>query len=254
MAQHVFSLEGQQALVTGAQQGIGKSVSLALAAAGADVAVNWLDNETSARSVADEIRAMGRRAALVQGNVAQKSEAERIVGDAREELGGLDVVVNNAGVFPRSEFLDLDEAEWDQVLDVNLKGSFFVAQAASRQMIADGTHGRIVNISSSFVRGHVLGIHYAAAKAGVVGMTRSMALALAPHRIRVNAVAPGTTYTAQTRQQYSEDELSLLSSLVPTGEMAQPEDIADVILFLCTNASRMMTGEIVQANGGVYMG
>lgn len=254
MAHQVFSLEGQRALVTGAQQGIGKSVSLALAAAGADVAVNWLDDEMSARSVADEINAMGRQAAMVQGNVAQKSEAERIVSHANEELGGLDILVNNAGVFPRSEFLDLDEAEWDQVLDVNLKGSFFVAQAASRQMIADETHGRIVNISSSFVRGHVLGIHYAAAKAGVVGMTRSMALALAPHRIRVNAVAPGTTYTAQTRQQYSEDELSLLSALVPTGEMAQPEDIADVILFLCTDASRMMTGEIVQANGGVYMG
>lgn len=254
MTHQVFSLAGRRALVTGAQQGIGKSVSLALAAAGADVAVNWLDDEAGARTVADEISAMGRQAALVQGSVAQKSEAERIVSQACEELGGLDILVNNAGVFPRSEFLDLDEAEWDQVLDVNLKGSFFVAQAAARQMIASGTHGRIVNISSAFVRGHVLGIHYAAAKAGVVGMTRSMALALAPHRIRVNAVAPGTTYTAQTRQQYSEDELSLLSDLVPTGEMAQPEDIADVILFLCTDASRMMTGEIVQANGGVYMG
>ena len=254
MTHQVFSLAGRRALVTGAQQGIGKSVSLALAAAGADVAVNWLDDEMGARSVANEINAMGRQAALVQGSVAQKSEADRIVSHACEELGGLDILVNNAGVFPRSEFLDVDETAWDQVLDVNLKGSFFVAQTAARQMIADGTAGRIVNISSAFVRGHVLGIHYAAAKAGVVGMTRSMALALAPHKIRVNAVAPGTTYTAQTRQQYSEDELSLLSDLVPTGEMAQPEDIADVILFLCTDASRMMTGEIVQANGGVYMG
>ena len=198
--------------------------------------MNWLDDETGARSISDEINAMGRQSALVQGSVAQKSEADRIVSDTYEELGGLDILVNNAGVFPRSEFLDLEETEWDHVLGVNLKGSFLVAQAAARKMIADGTDGRIVNISSAFVRGHVLGIHYAAAKSGVVGLTRSMALALAPHRIRVNAVAPGTTDTAQTRQQYSEDELGLLSDLVPTGAMAQPQDIADVILFLCTDA------------------
>ena len=254
MTHRVFSLAGRRALVTGAQQGIGKSVSLALAAAGADVGVNWLDDEAGARSVAEEISAMGRRSTLVQGSVAQKSEADRIVSNAYDELGGLDILVNNAGVFPRSEFLDLDEAEWDHVLDVHLKGSFLVAQAAARRMITDGTPGRIVNISSAFVRGHVLGVHYATAKAGVVGLTRSMALALAPHKIRVNAVAPGTTDTAQTRQQYSEDELGLLSDLVPTGAMAQPEDIADVILFLCTDASRLMTGEVVQVNGGVYMG
>ena len=254
MTHQVFSLAGRRALVTGAQQGIGKSVSLALAAAGADVAVNWLDDEVGARSVAEAISAMGRQSALVQGSVAEKSGADRIVSNAYDELGGLDILVNNAGVFPRSEFLDLDEAEWDHVLDVHLKGSFLVAQAAARRMIADGTQGRIVNISSAFVRGHVLGVHYATAKAGVVGLTRSMALALAPHKIRVNAVAPGTTDTAQTRQQYSEDELGLLSDLVPTGAMAQPEDIADVILFLCTDASRLMTGEVVQVNGGVYMG
>ncbi len=254
MNHQVFSLAGRRALVTGAQQGIGKSVSLALAAAGADVAVNWLDDEKGAQSIADDISAIGRQCALVQGSVAHKSGADQIVSQAHEQLGGLDILVNNAGVFPRSKFLDVAEDEWDQVLDVNLKGSFLVAQAASRQMIADGTDGRIVNISSAFARGHVLGIHYAAAKAGVVGLTRSMALALAPHKIRVNAVAPGTTNTAQSWQQYSEDEMALLSDLVPTGELVEPEDIADVILFLCTDASRQMTGEVVQVNGGVYMG
>lgn len=253
MGQQVFSLAGRRALVTGAQQGIGKSVSLALAAAGADVAVNWLDDEAGARSIAEEINAMGRKSALVQGSVAQKSGADQIVSEAHAQLGGLDILVNNAGKFPRSKFVDVDEEEWDEVLGVNLKGSFLVAQAASRRMIADGTDGRIVNISSAFTRGHVLGVHYAAAKSGVVGLTRSMALALAPHKIRVNAVAPGTTNTAQSWQQYSEEEMALLSDLVPTGEMAEPEDIADVILFLCTDASRQMTGEVVQVNGGVYM-
>lgn len=248
------SLNGRKALVTGAQQGIGKAVSLALAAAGADVAINWLDDEAAASAIADEIAELGRRAVLVQGSVASQPETQRIVDEAHAGLGGLDILVNNAGVFPRSEFLDLKEAEWDQVLGVNLKGSFLAAQAAARHMVADKTTGAIVNISSSSVRGHVLDVHYSASKTGIIGMTRSMALALAPHKIRVNAIAPGITDTAQPRYQFSEPEMAEQSELVPLGAMAQPGDIADIIVFLASDASRFMTGELVHANGGLYMG
>ena len=248
------SLAGRRALVTGAQQGIGRASALALAGAGADVALNWLDDEKAAQAIADEISALGRRAHLVQGSVALKSEACRIVDEANAALGGLDILVNNAGVFPRSEFLELDEDEWDQVLGVNLKGSFLVAQAAAQRMVGDGVAGAIVNISSSSVRGHVLGVHYSASKTGIIGLTRSMALALAPHRIRVNAIAPGITDTAQPRYQFSEDEMAEQSSLVPLGAMAQPGDIADIVVFLASDASRFMTGELVHANGGIYMG
>ena len=248
------SLTGKRALITGAQQGIGKAAALALTAAGADVAINWLDDEPAARAIADDIGALGRRAVLIQGSVASQFECQRIVDDAHAGLGGLDILINNAGIFPRSNFLDLKESEWDAVIGVNLKGSFLVAQAAARRMVSDKVEGAIVNISSSAVRGHVLGVHYSASKTGIIGLTRSMGLALAPHRIRVNAIAPGITDTAQPRYQFSEPEMAEQSDLVPLGAMAQPGDIADIIVFLASDASRFMTGELVHANGGLYMG
>lgn len=246
-------LDGRRALVTGAQQGIGRATALALALAGADVALNWLDDERAAAAVAAEIRAVGRKAVLVQGSVATSGEIDRIVGEADAALDGLDILVNNAGVFPRSSFLDLSEAEWDQVHTINLKGSFLAAQAVARRMVAGGRKGAIVNLSSSSVRGHVLGAHYAASKAGVIGLTRSMALALAPHGIRVNAIAPGLTDTAQPRYQFSETEMAEQSRLIPLGAMAKPADIADIIVFLASDRARFITGEVVHANGGLYM-
>ena len=199
------------------------------------------------------MRAKGRKACLVQGSVGSFTEVARIVAEAHATLSGIDVLVNNAGVFPRSPFLELAEAEWDQVLGVNLKGSFLVAQAAARTMVKDGRKGAIVNLASSAVRGHPLGVHYSASKAGIIGMTRAMALALAPHGIRVNAIAPGITDTAQPRYQYSEAEMQEQSRLVPLGAMAKSSDIADIILFLASDASRFITGEVVHANGGLYM-
>ena len=248
-----MKLAGKRALVTGAQQGIGRAVALALAEAGADVSINWLDDRAAAEAVAGEVRAKGRKACLVQGSVGSFTEVARIVAEAHATLSGIDVLVNNAGVFPRSPFLELAEAEWDQVLGVNLKGSFLVAQAAARTMVKDGRKGAIVNLASSAVRGHPLGVHYSASKAGIIGMTRAMALALAPHGIRVNAIAPGITDTAQPRYQYSEAEMQEQSRLVPLGAMAKSSDIADIILFLASDASRFITGEVVHANGGLYM-
>ncbi len=246
-------LSGKRALVTGAQQGIGKAAVLALAREGADVAINFLDGRDAAEQIAGEVRALGRKAVAVQGDVSRSADVTRFVGEAHAALGGLDILVNNAGVFPRSPFLETTEAEWDHVLDVNLKGSFLVAQAVARKMVADGTKGTIVNLSSSSVRGHVLGVHYAASKNGIIGITRSMALALAPHGIRVNAVAPGITDTAQPRYQFSEAELAEQSRLVPLGAMATPADIADILVFLAGAQSRFMTGEVIHANGGLYM-
>lgn len=248
-------LEGRRALVTGAQQGIGRATAVALASAGADVAVNWLDNKAAAEAIGAEVRALGRRAVLIQGSVAASGEVARMVEEADAALGGLDVLVNNAGVFPRSPFLDLSEAEWDHVHTVNLKGSFLVAQAVARRMVAAGRKGAIVNLSSSSVRGHVLGVHYAASKAGVIGLTRAMALALAPHGIRVNAIAPGLTDTAQPRYGHSEAELEELGRQIPLGgRMARPEEIARVAVFLAAEESGWITGQTIHVNGGAFMG
>ena len=247
-----MSLKGKVALVTGAQQGIGRATALALARAGADVGVNYLDDPDGASATAREITAMGRRATLVQGDVSMPAQVETITNTVAHELGGIDVLVNNAGVFPRVPFLEMKEGDWDYVIDINLKGSFFCAQAVARLMVAQGRAGAIVNLASTAVRGAVLGVHYSASKSGVVGMTRAMALELAPHGIRVNAIAPGLTDTAQPRYGHSEEALVTMGRAVPLGRMAQPAEIADVIVFLASDDARYVTGQTLFANGGVY--
>ena len=240
-------------LVTGAQQGIGAAAARAFAAAGHDVAVNWLDDRDAAEAVAADIAAAGRRAVLVQGDVGTAASCAALVQAAIDGLGHIDVLVNNAGIFPRVDFLDMTEAEWDRVLGVNLKGSAFCAQAAARHMVAAGIRGVILNLSSSSVRGAVLGVHYAATKTGVIGITRSMALALAPHGIRVNAIAPGLTDTAQPRHGNSEAELAVMAKAVPLGRMGRPEEIAGLMTYLASDAAEWITGQVHHINGGVYL-
>jgi NAD(P)-dependent dehydrogenase (short-subunit alcohol dehydrogenase family) len=246
-------LSGRTGLVTGAQQGIGRAMAVALAREGADVAINFLDDEKAATAVAAEVRALGRRTLLVQGDVSRRRDVEAMVAAVVKELGAPDIVINNAGVFPRVEFLDMRDEDWDHVLDVNLKGSFLCAQAGARAMVAAGKPGAIVNISSSAIRGDPRGVHYSASKAGVMGMTRAMALALAPHRIRVNAIAPGTTDTAQPRYGNTEEQLAARAREHPFGRMAKPDEIARVAVFLAGDEAVWMTGELVHVNGGAYM-
>jgi NAD(P)-dependent dehydrogenase (short-subunit alcohol dehydrogenase family) len=249
-----IDLTGRRALVTGAQQGIGAAIALALGKAGADVAINYLDDAAAAGRVAEAIRGFGRRAAIVQGDVGSPERAAAIVAAADAALGGLDVLVNNAGVFPRVAFVDMTEADWDHVMDVNLKGGFFAAQAAVKLMMARGTPGAVINLASQAVRGSSpRGVHYAASKGGVVSMTRAMALELAPFGIRVNAIAPGLTDTAQPRYGSDEAELAAMAAAIPLGRMAQPADIAGMAAFLASDLAAFMTGQTVHVNGGTYM-
>jgi 3-oxoacyl-[acyl-carrier protein] reductase len=246
-------LSGKTALVTGAQQGIGRAIAVALARDGADIGINYLDDRKAAEAVATEVRALGRRTVLVPADVSRRAEVEAMVATVVKELGAPDVVINNAGVFPRSTFLELQDSEWDLVLNVNLKGSFLAAQAGARAMVAAGKAGAIVNISSSAVRGDPRGVHYSASKAGVIGLTRAMALALAPHRIRVNAIAPGTTDTAQPRYGNTEEQLAARLRDTPFGRMAEPDEIARVAVFLATEEAAWVSGEVIHVNAGAYM-
>jgi NAD(P)-dependent dehydrogenase (short-subunit alcohol dehydrogenase family) len=240
-------------LVTGAQQGIGAACALAFAAAGYDVAVNWLDDQAAAERVAAGVRGHGRRAALVQGSVGTVPGCQGIVRDALAALGRLDALVNNAGIFPRTTFLDMEEAQWDAVHSVNLKGSAFTGQAVARAMVAAGHGGAVVNLSSSSVRGAALGVHYSASKNGIIGITRSMALALAPHDIRVNAIAPGTSDTAQPRYGNTDAELAELVKAFPIQRLGTPEEIASLAVYLCSDAAAWVTGQCWHINGGNYM-
>lgn len=246
-------LQQKIALVTGAQQGIGRAIAIAFAEAGADIAINYLDGAAAANEVAEAVRARGRRAVTLQGDVSVVAQAGALVARTVEALGPLDILVNNAGVFPRVPLLEMRESDWDHVLDVNLKGSFFCAQAAARAMVAAARPGAIISMASQAIRGAPDGVHYTASKGGIVAMTRAMALELAPHRIRVNAIAPGLTDTAQPRYGATEAELVERARAIPLGRMGQPAEIADSAVFLASDKAAFMTGQTLHVNGGSFM-
>ncbi len=251
-----MKLTGRVALVTGAQQGIGAAIAAALAEEGADVAVAWLDDLPAAEAVAARIEKVGRRVHLVRADVARLAEIDMMVADTVRALGAPDVLVNNAGVYPRVKLLEMRESDWDYVLDINLKAGCFAAIAVAKALIAGGkSSGAVINIASQAIRGSVRGVHYSASKGGVVSMTRAMALELAPHNIRVNAIAPGTTDTAQPRYGASEAELiEMAARAVPLGgKMLTPDQIAHTAVFLASEDANAITGQVLHVNGGSYM-
>ena len=250
-------LAGKVALVTGAQQGIGAAIGRALAEEGADVALTWLDDQAGAEAVANYARQAGRRAHLIKADVAKLADIETMVAETTESLGIPDILVNNAGVYPRVKLLEMRESDWDYVLDINLKAGCFSTIAFAKALMAAGKGaGSVVNISSQAIRGAVRGVHYSASKGGVVSMTRAMALELAPHNIRVNAIAPGTTDTAQPRYGNTDAELvEIAKATIPLGgKLLSPEQIARTAVFLASDEADATTGQVLHVNGGSYMG
>ena len=242
-------LEGRVALITGAQQGIGAACALACAQAGADVAVNWLDREPL--ELAAEIRTLGRRCVLIQGDISTVPGGRAVHAAAVAALGLPDVLINNAGIFPRCDFLSMEEAEWDAVLGLNLKAAAFMTQSFARALA--GQSGSVVNLCSSAIRGDPRGVHYSASKNGVVGLTRSTALALAPLGIRVNALAPGLTDTAQPRFGHSEAELAARVATIPIARIGRPAEMGDMAVLLASARTAWVTGQVWHVNGGLYL-
>lgn len=247
-----MKLAGKVALVTGGGRGNGRAIALGLAREGAAVAVGYVSHEAAAREVAGEIAGMGQRAIVVQGDAAQSGAAARLVAATVAALGRLDVLVNNAGVLTRTPFLAIEEAEWDRILDTNLKGAFLVGQAAARQMVAQGGGGKIINISSVNQFNAGLNVaHYSVSKAGVGMLTKAMALELAPHDIRVNAIAPGLIETDMNRADIARPEFREgRLARIPLKLIGHPDDLAAVAVLLASDDARLITGAVFTVDGG----
>lgn len=249
-----FHLENQVAIVTGAAQGIGAACAQRLAQDGAAVAL-WDVDDARGQALAASLAERGARAIYQRCNVARKAEVDAALAATLAAFGRVDALINNAGIFKAANFLDITEADWDAVIDVNLKGAFLVGQAVARAMVANpgGSVGSIVNMSS--VNG-VMAIpsiaSYNASKGGVNQLTRVMALALADYHIRVNAVGPGTIATELAKNAVlgSEEAKARIMSRTPMRRLGEPREIADVCAFLVSSASSYMTGEIVYVDGG----
>ena len=241
-------LQGKVAIITGGAGGIGKETALLFAREGALLAVQDMNAE-GAKAVADEIAAAGGEAIAVVGDVTKKAECERMVGEAVARFGKLDVLVNNAGINKDAMVKKMTEEQWDAVLSVNLKGTFLMCQAALAPM-AQAKYGRIVNTASIGALGNIGQANYSASKAGLLGLTRSLAREFAPRNIRVNAVAPGFIETEMTRGLSAEVREGY-ASRIPFGRMGLPEDVAGAVGFLLSDASSYVTGVTLPVDGGL---
>ena len=240
----------KSALVTGAQQGIGAAIASVLIEANVNVVMNYLDDDREVSRLVDIATGKGIGAKALRGDVTNLEQAQMMV-DAVDEFGGIDFLISNAAIYPRSSLLEMTEDEWDQVLSVNLKGCFFVLQAAAKKMVASGRGGSIVTLSSgAAVKGAVNGAHYSASKSGLFGLTKSAALELAGHNIRANIVAPGLVDTDQPRIEFSDDDLDRLWQILPLAGKTEPSDVADLVMFLLSDQARRITGQIIHVNGG----
>jgi len=243
----MINLENKVAIVTGAKQGIGKGIALMLAKAGAKVVVADL-NMTDCQTVVDEIKKTKGQALAVQCDVSQKKDVEAMISQTVKEFGALDILVNNAGIYPFVPFDKMTEADWDKVIDVNLKGTFLCSQEAAKVM---NQGGRIIDISSiASVVGFAGLVHYCASKGGVNAMIRAMALELAAKKITVNAVAPGAIQTSGASGGMNDDVIKQTIAAIPLARMGQPADIAGAVLYLASDLSNYVTGQTIVVDGG----
>jgi len=248
--------EGKVALVTGASRGIGRDVALRLARDGAAVIVNHPGEEEYAQAVVREIVEGGGRATAMKADVAASTEVRAMVERATAELGPIQILVNNAGICPFHDFLEMPEELWDRVHSVNLKGTFLCSQAVARVLVDRKLPGKIVSMSSiSAWVGGSNQVHYCATKAGVSSLMKSLAIVLGPHGINCNAVLPGAILTDINRDVLREgsDLSERFKTRIPLGRVGQPADIADVVAFLCSDDARYMNGSEVLVDGGMYV-
>ena len=248
-----MGLQSRVAIVTGSGRGIGRAIALRLAADGADIVINDVGDMAHAEAVAAEVRALGRKSLVAAADVSNSEEVAGMVKKAVAELGKVDILVNNAGITRDQLIMRMTDDDWDKVLGINLKGVFVCTRAVLRPMIKQ-RWGRIVNIASIVgLIGNAGQANYSAAKAGIIGLTKTTAKETASRGITANAVAPGFIVTPMT-QALSDERRDDLMGRVPLGSLGTPEDVAGVVAFLVSEDARYITGEVVTVDGGISLG
>lgn len=243
-------LSGKTVLITGASKGIGRTLALACARAGADVILNYNSDRAGADAAAKEIRALGRRALVVRADLARVAQIDRMFAQARKHFARLDVLINNAGLTGWASFFDTTEEKWDVVLDTNLKGTFFCSLAAARWMRETKTAGSIVNVSTQCAQLAVTNlVAYGTSKAGIHGMTKQLAIELAPYGIRVNTFAPGPVNVERNLKD-DPDYRDVWGAMIPLGRTAEAEEMIGPALFLASGESSYVTGQTFYVDGG----
>jgi 3-oxoacyl-[acyl-carrier protein] reductase len=245
-------LEGKSAIVTGGSLGIGSACALDLAKNGANVALNYRKHDAEARAICDQINAMGRRGLVVKADVASFKDAEAMVATVVKEFGHIDILVNNAGVNRDAVIWKMTEEQWDEALAINLKGYFNYTRGVAPFFKEQGS-GKIVNVTSiNGLRGKFGQANYTAAKAGIIGLTKTVARDLARYNVNCNAVAPGLIETDMMKQAPDDVRQKALADIV-LGRLGAPEEVAYVVTFLCTEKARHITGEVIKVDGGQYI-
>ncbi|HWJ80475.1 MAG TPA: 3-oxoacyl-[acyl-carrier-protein] reductase [Niallia sp.] len=247
-----MKLAGKVALVTGASRGIGKSIAIDLAKNGADVIVNYAGSVDRANEVVEEIKKLGRNAISIQCDVSNSESVSEMIKTSLSTFGTIDILVNNAGITKDNLLMRMKESEWDDVINTNLKGVFLCTKAVTRPMMKQ-RKGRIINITSIVgVTGNPGQANYVAAKAGVIGFTKTSAKELAQRNITVNAIAPGFITTDMT-EQLPEDIKNTMLTQIPLGQFGKTEDISNAVVFLASDESSYITGQTLHIDGGMYM-
>ena len=245
-------LKDKIAIVTGGSRGIGKEICLKFASLGANLVINYIGDKTQAEDTKAECEKLGAKVALSEGDVSKMADCEKLFQTAMDTFGRVDILVNNAGITRDNLLMRMSEEEFDAVIAVNLKGTFNCIKQAARPMMKQ-KYGKIINMASVVgVTGNAGQVNYAASKAGVIGMTKSMAKELANRGVTVNAIAPGFIRTAMT-DVLSDDVKAEITRVIPMGVMGETEDVANLAAFLASDASRYITGQVINVDGGMVM-